>query len=223
MLSKLQIYRKSLAGCGGVVMYFILSKWDFYFTKEHMPNVYKLFEDIEIEKYDVLFWVNDYDDLLFELNDYVCCEIHDTISDLGRIMESIQDHLIYETNDEYKAEKLKNVIKTSTRYNDFDSIITQAFESPDAKDYTVGELEEVCLYECSDKKCDNFMLYLKLIAYEAKHNILTKEMKEKFFDLKKQWDRKRFHHELLPPDIAIIQKDMDYLNAILLKTGVQLF
>lgn len=204
-------------------MYFILSKWDFYFTKEHMPNVYKLFEDIEIEKYDVLFWVNDCKNLFFKIDDYIFYEIDDNNSNLGRIMESILNNLIYETDDEYKAEKLKNVIKTSTRYNDFDNVITQAFESPDAKDYTVGELEKVCLYECSDKKCDNFMLYLKLIAYEAKHNILTKEMKEKFFDLKKQWDRKRFHHELLPSDIALIQKDMDYLDAILLKTGVQLF
>ena len=40
MLSKLQIYRKSLAGCGGVVMYFILSKWDFYFT---MIMIFKKF------------------------------------------------------------------------------------------------------------------------------------------------------------------------------------
>lgn len=127
-------------------------------------------------------------------------------------MESIQDHLIYEIHNEYKAEKLKDVIKTNTRYNDFDNIITQAFETTDAKDYTVGELEEVCLYECSDKKCDNFMLYLKLIAYEARHNILTKEMRENFFDLKKLWDRKRFHHELCSSDIAIIQKNMDYLK-----------
>lgn len=195
-------------------MYFTLSKWDFYFTKEHIPNAYKLFEDIEIEKYDVLFWVNDCKNLFFMMDDYAFYEIDDNNSDLGRIMESILNNLICETDDEHKAEKLKNVIKTNTHYNDFDSIITQAFESPDAKDYTISELEEVCLYECTNKKCDKFMLYLKLIAYEAKHNILTKEMKEKFFDLKKQWDRKRFHHELLPSDIALIQNDMDYLKCL---------
>ena len=177
-----------------------------------MPNVYKLFEDVEIEKYDVLFWVNDCKNLFFKIEDYIFYEIDDNNSDLGRIMESILNNLIYETDDGYKEEKLKNVIKTSTRYNDFDNVITQAFETPDAKDYTVDELEEICLYECSDKKCDNFMLYLKLIAYEARHNILTKEMREDFFDLKKQWDRKRFHHELRSSDIAIIQKDMDYLK-----------
>lgn len=45
-------------------------------------------------------------------------------------------------------------------------------------------------------------------------NILgTKRDKNKyFFDLKKLWDRKRFHHELCSSDIAIIQKDMDYLE-----------
>lgn len=60
-----------------------------------------------------------------------------------------------------------------------------------------------------------FLNHLKVIVYEVRHNILTKEMKADFIQYAKRWDNGEFQPELLPDDIPIIQSDIDYVRSAL--------
>ena len=100
-------------------------------------------------------------------------------------------------------------------YTELDDDVSRIFNHTDAENYKTAVLENTLLYaECEDEP-DMFLFHLALIVYEVKHNILTDRMKADFIQYAKRWDKGEFQPELLPSDIPIIQKDIDYVRSVL--------
>lgn len=97
-------------------------------------------------------------------------------------------------------------------YTELEADVTKAFEAPYNKNYSTLTIEANYFYAENDEEPDMFLHHLKVIVYEVKHNILTDRMKTDFIQYVKRWDKGEFQPKLLPEDIPIIQKDIDYVK-----------
>lgn len=97
-------------------------------------------------------------------------------------------------------------------YTELEDRVIEVFEAPDSKDYKVECTENNYFYAENDDEPDMFVHHLKVIVYEAKHDILTDRMKADFVQYLGRWNNGEFQPELLPSDIPIIQKDIDYVR-----------
>ena len=97
-------------------------------------------------------------------------------------------------------------------YTELEADVIKAFEAPYNKNYSPLIIEANYFYAENDVEPDMFIHHLKVIVYEVKHNILTDRMKTDFIQYAKRWSKGEFQPELLPEDIPIIQKDIDYVK-----------
>ena len=96
-----------------------------------------------------------------------------------------------------------------------ESDIIHVFESTYAPKYRTTDLEATYFYaECEDEP-DMFMNHLKVTVYEVKHNILTDRMKKDFLQYAERWDKGEFQPDIMPGDIPLIQKDIDFVRSVL--------
>lgn len=100
-------------------------------------------------------------------------------------------------------------------YTELEAEVINAFEAPYYHGQSTLTLEGNYFYAENDEEPDMFMHHLNVIVYEAKHDILTDRMKVDFIQYAKRWDNGEFQPELLPDDIPIIQKDIDYVRSTL--------
>lgn len=100
-------------------------------------------------------------------------------------------------------------------YTELENEVTNAFETPYYKDHSALALEGNYFYAENDDKPDMFISHLAVIVYEVKHDMLTDRMKADFIQYAKRWDKGEFQPELLPDDIPIIQRDIDYVRSAL--------
>lgn len=100
-----------------------------------------------------------------------------------------------------------------------ESDITHVFEGQNAPKYRTTDLEATYFYaECEDEP-DMFMNHLKVTIYEVQHNILTDRMKADFLQYAERWDKGEFQPDLMPGDIPLIQRDIDFVRATLEETA----
>ena len=96
-----------------------------------------------------------------------------------------------------------------------ESDIKRVFESKEASKYRVIDREATYFYaECEDEP-DMFMNHLKVAVYETQHNILSDEMKADFIQYADRWDKGEFQPDLMPGDISLIQKDIDFVRKMI--------
>ena len=96
-----------------------------------------------------------------------------------------------------------------------ESDIERVFESKEAKKHRVIDREATYFYaECEDEP-DMFMNHLKVTVYEVKHNILSDDMKKDFLQYAERWDNGEFQPDIMPGDIPLIQKDIDFVRSVL--------
>lgn len=100
-------------------------------------------------------------------------------------------------------------------YTELEDRVIKIFENDLSYQYSTEATEATYFYAECDDEPDMFMHHLKVIVYEVKHNILTDRMKADFIQYAKRWDKGEFQPELLPSDIPIIQKDIDYVRSVL--------
>ena len=93
--------------------------------------------------------------------------------------------------------------------------IKHVFERTRAKKYRTIDLEATYFYAENDEEPDMFMHHLKVTVYEVKHNILTDRMKKDFLQYAKRWDKGEFQPDIMPGDIPLIQKDIDFVRSVL--------
>ena len=106
-------------------------------------------------------------------------------------------------------------------YTELEEIdIAHVFESQNASKYRTTDLEATYFYaECEDEP-DMFINHLKVAVYEVQHGILTDRMKKDFIQYAERWDKGEFQPDLMPGDIPLIQRDIDFVRAALEETGV---
>jgi hypothetical protein len=100
-------------------------------------------------------------------------------------------------------------------YTELNERIIEVFEAPHNKNEITDTLENNYFYAEYEDEPDMFLHHMKVIVYEVKHNILTDRMKAEFIDYSARWDNGEFKDEILPNDIPIIQKDIDYVRSVL--------
>lgn len=93
--------------------------------------------------------------------------------------------------------------------------IIHVFESMEASKYRVIDREATYFYAECDDEPDMFMNHLKVAVYEVKHNILSDDMKADFLQYAERWDKGEFQPDIMPGDIPLIQKDIDFVRAAL--------
>lgn len=98
-------------------------------------------------------------------------------------------------------------------YTELDDRIIEVFENPININYSIESVEANYFYAEYEEEPDMFIHHLKVIVYEVKHDILTDRMKVDFIQYLDRWNNGEFQPELLPSDIPIIQKDIDYVSS----------
>lgn len=96
-------------------------------------------------------------------------------------------------------------------YLELEDGVLEVFEAPDVANYSTQSTEANYFYAENTEEPDMFLHHLKVIVYEVKHNILTEGMKKDFFQYLRRWNDNEFQYELIPSDIPVIQKDIDYV------------
>ena len=93
--------------------------------------------------------------------------------------------------------------------------IKNIFEDQDAHKYRTTDNEATYFYaECEDEP-DMFMNHLKVTVYEVQHNILTDMLRKDFLQYAERWDNGEFQPDIMPGDIPLIQKDIDFVRSVL--------
>lgn len=100
-------------------------------------------------------------------------------------------------------------------YTELQDRVIEVFENELSHQYPTEATEATYFYAECDDEPDMFMHHLKVIVYEVKHDILTDKMKADFVQYLKRWNNDEFQPELLPDDIPIIQRDIDYVCSVL--------
>lgn len=100
-------------------------------------------------------------------------------------------------------------------YTELEDRVIEVFESSETKIHKTINTEAVYFYAENDDEPDMFLHHLKVVVYETKHNILTESMKSDFIQYAKRWDKGEFKADILPEDIPIIQKDIDFVRSTL--------
>lgn len=100
-----------------------------------------------------------------------------------------------------------------------ESNIERVFEKKKTKPLRTIDLEANYFYAENDDEPDMFMHHLKVIVYEVQHNILTDRMKADFLQYAERWDKGEFQADLMPGDIPLIQRDIDFVRAVLEETA----
>lgn len=98
-------------------------------------------------------------------------------------------------------------------YTELEDRILKVFKNPINANHSTESVEANYFYAENDEEPDMFIHHLKVIVYEVKHDILTNRMKKDFIQYLNRWNNGEFQPELLPSDIPIIQKDIDYVRA----------
>ena len=93
--------------------------------------------------------------------------------------------------------------------------IKHVFERTRAKKYRTIDLEATYFYAENDEEPDMFMHHLKVTVYEVKHNILSDDMRKDFLQYAERWDKGEFQQDIMPGDIPLIQKDIDFVRSVL--------
>jgi|GEM_PF-2944882 len=96
-----------------------------------------------------------------------------------------------------------------------ESDITHVFESTYAPKYRTTDLEATYFYAECENEPDMFLNHLKVIVYEVQHNILTDRLRKDFLQYAKRWDKGEFQPDIMPGDIPLIQKDIDFVRSVL--------
>lgn len=94
--------------------------------------------------------------------------------------------------------------------------IRNVFESEEAFQYRTTDSEATYLYAECEEEPAMFMNHLKLTVYEVQRDILTNFLKNDFIQYAARWDKGEFRQEVVPSDIPIIQKDIDYIRSKLI-------
>ena len=100
-----------------------------------------------------------------------------------------------------------------------ESDITHVFEGINAPKYRTIDLEAAYFYAECEEEPDMFMHHLKVTVYEVQHNILSDDMKKDFIQYAERWDKGEFQPDLMPGDIPLIQRDIDFVRAALEETA----
>lgn len=98
-------------------------------------------------------------------------------------------------------------------YTEIKPRVIEVFESAEAKKHSIDSTEVVYFYAENDEEPDMFLTVLGAVVYEVKHNILTDRLKANFIQYAERWDKGEFQKDLLPEDIPIIQKDIDFIRS----------
>ncbi len=102
------------------------------------------------------------------------------------------------------------------RYSEIsDYDIKRVFERTRTKKYRTIDLEATYFYAENDEEPDMFMHHLKVAVYEVQHGILTDFMKADFLQYAERWDKGEFQPDIMPGDIPLIQKDIDFVRSVL--------
>lgn len=96
-----------------------------------------------------------------------------------------------------------------------ESDIERVFESKEAQKHRIIDREATYFYaECEDEP-DMFLNHLKVAVYEVSHNILSDDMRKDFLQYAERWDKGEFQPDVMPGDIPLIQKDIDFVRSAL--------
>lgn len=96
-----------------------------------------------------------------------------------------------------------------------ESDIIDVFEDAEACHYRTTDNEATFFYAECEEEPDMFMHHLKVAVYEVRHGILTERMKSDFLQYAERWDKGEFQPDLMPGDIPLIQRDIDFVRAAL--------
>lgn len=100
-------------------------------------------------------------------------------------------------------------------YLELEDRVLEVFEAPNPNNYPTECTENNYFYAEYENEPDMFLCHLQAIVFETKHNILTDRLKTEFLDYAARWDKGEFKPDILPEDIPIIQKDIDYVRSVL--------
>lgn len=99
------------------------------------------------------------------------------------------------------------------RYTELEVGVKDIFECVNKEKFTTEGLETVYFYAQNDEEPDMFYTVLAGAVYEAKNNVLTKKMTERFLDYADRFDKGEFQPDMIPEDIPIVAKDIEFVRS----------
>ena len=100
-------------------------------------------------------------------------------------------------------------------YTELDNDIEYFFNLTCLKNRETEVVENSYFYAECEEEPHMFLHHLKIILYEVKHHILTEKLKKDFIQYEKRWHAGEFQNDILPEDIPIIEKDIEYIKSVL--------
>lgn len=77
----------------------------------------------------------------------------------------------------------------------------------------IDGIENAYFYASNDDEPNMFYDVLAVAVYEAKHNILSEKIKNQFIDYADRFDKGEFQPDMMPEDIPIVAKDIEYVRS----------
>lgn len=101
------------------------------------------------------------------------------------------------------------------RYSETMEDVIEFLGMPYKEGATTEEKENTFFYALSDDEPNVFYNIVALATYEVKHNILIPRTRERFLDYAKRFDEGEFQPDMIPEDIPIVAKDIEFVRSMI--------